>query len=435
MVEPIWWVLLLIGFLPIAYLFTNAAFSRRRAPRQGRIRASPAQITILVPVHAEPASTFAACLDSLAAQGSPVVVVGDGVDEPYRSLARERGAEFVAGAASGKKAALARGLARVTTPFVLFVDADSQLPPGAAVRLAGYFTAGVGGVGANLFVRDTGGAVASAAEFVERAREVVLRAMSSRGSVPYLDGACVMHRTELIRDYLSSAEFQELRVLGRRTRLGDDWQLTDFLLRRGYRTVKAYDVRVETAPKESLAGFVRQNVRWARSNWIRLGSYLRHGFPRAAGRFYTFEVSATYLLPIITLATLLGRLPIVAHAAARSSATAGGLFSALVRAAIGLPHDPVVAAAHIASMVAGAFATGAFVGAAVAFGRRPAPRAIACGALAMAVLFATSIYGLLTFWVEPRWADPGSDARAGRPASRPTRGPAAFAEPGRPRDG
>ncbi len=404
MLVLLWAAVLVVGFVPIGYLLFNAYYSGRRARHSSRVVVPADQITIVVPVHAQRPEAFRASIESIALQGCPFVVVGDGSLEPYRTMTEGRGGEFVyQPEQAGKKAALRAGMARVATPYVLFVDSDTVLPRDGAVRMASHFAPRVGGVGANLSVRDTGRAVASASEFVERAREVVLRAMSSRGSVAYLDGAGAMYRTELIREYVSSAEFQDLSVLGRPSHLGDDWLLTDFVLRAGYLTVKAYDVHVITAPAETFRAFARKNVRWARSNWIRLGSYFRRGFPRAAGRFYALEMTATYLIPLIALATLVTRVPLVAHSLERSASDAGSILLVLVRAIIPIPRLSWTGLTRLGSFILGTIATGAFVGATVRANPHPRLRLLAYGAVATLILFATSIYGLCTFWVEPKW--------------------------------
>lgn len=404
----------LLGLVPIVYLLVNAALSRRhRDPVRGP-SVPPSEVTIVIPVYQQRPDLFEACLESAAGQGSPIVVVGDASLEPYRTVARRWSADFVYLAEhSGKKKALAAGLARVSTPFVLFLDSDSRLPPNAVADLSSHFVEGVGGVGANLTVRDTGRWAAAGGEFVERAREVVLKAMSTRGSVLYLDGACLLLRTDLVRDFVRSEEFQGLKVLGRPSRLGDDWLLTDFLLRQGLRTVKAYEVLVVTEPPARLTGFVRQNVRWARSNWIRLGSYLRLGLPRTAGRLYAFEVAGTYLLPLVALVTLFSRVPLVLHALSVDSTHA---WTALVLF-VGLPIHRIswTSVSRVAITLAESFSTGMFVGVAVRSRSTGRARLLAGGALALAVMFAASVYGLATFWKPARWTG-DSEAIAEGPA-------------------
>lgn len=405
-------VLSLIGLLPVTYLLTNAYLSRRRACSVRVPPVAPEQITIVVPVHAEEPDRFRATLSSLARQGSRVVVVGDGCEEPYRSLALAEGAEFVGRPQrGGKKRALDAGLGRVTTPFVLFVDSDTILPDGAAVRLSRYFAPDVGGVGANLHHHESTSIAAGCAEFVERAREVVLRATSSKGNVLYLDGACMMFRTDLIRPFVASDEFQHLTVFGRETPLGDDWQLTDFVLGRGFRTVKAYDVAAVTHAPPTIPAFVRQNARWMRSSWIRLGQYVRGEGPRDPGLFYRLEMLGTYALPLLTLALLIARIPLFLHLSQEfflriALVTGHGLD--LSHLAAGFTSRPF-SWYHVflpVQTVTGLVGTGSFVGAvARRLPRHRRLRLLACGAIGSGLLFATAIYGLATVWKSSSWRD------------------------------
>jgi cellulose synthase/poly-beta-1,6-N-acetylglucosamine synthase-like glycosyltransferase len=401
-------VLSVVGLVPVTYLLTNAYLSRRRARVLQGPPSPPESITIVIPVYGEEPQRFRSSVRSAVRQGCRVIVVGDGCSEPYRSIAHSEGAEFVAlPQRGGKKQALAAGLARVSTPFVLFVDSDTWIPDGAAAALSSYFADDVGGVGANLLHRDSDSIAAGASEFVERAREVVLRAMSSRGNVLYLDGACMMFRTELIRPFVASESFQHLRIFGRETSLGDDWLLTDHVLGRGYRTVKAYDVGAVTHPPESVGGFVRQNVRWMRSSWIRLGQYLRGAGPRDPGLFYRLELIGTYSLPLVTLALAIARFPMSIHlfdhfaGAAYLWVTTG---SEVTRSSVGaLSWHHLLLPIQTA---AGLVGTGAFIGAVV--NRLPPQRrlrTLACGVFGSGLLLVSAIYGLVTVWRTTSWRD------------------------------
>lgn len=415
-------LLFALGFLPVAYFLVNARLSRRRNLARRVPAAASTEVTIVVPVHAEPADSFRVTLRSLVRQGTRVIVVGDGCVEPYRSLAREEGAEFVAlRPHGGKKRALAAGLSEVRTPYVLFVDGDTLLPEQAVQTLSSYFEPEVGGVGANLYVRDPGTVAADSAEFFERSREVVLRAMSSRGNVLYLDGACMMFRTELIRPFVLSEEFQNLKVLGRPSRLGDDWLLTDHVLDRGYRTVRAYDVAAYTAPPNGFGDLARRYVRWARSSWIRFGRYLKGDGPRDPGLFYRLELVATYALPLVSLSLLLARLPLYLHPVSlffgRFEMWAAHGFSS---AQVAVRPASWEHAFFTAQTIAGLVGTGSFVGAvAQRLPHHKRLRTLACGALGSGLLFLTMIYGLVTFWRAPAWG--GAPNEQVRPATTSVR--------------
>jgi cellulose synthase/poly-beta-1,6-N-acetylglucosamine synthase-like glycosyltransferase len=406
----------LLGSIPVAYLLVNAYLAGKRRPARTREAVPLTDVTVLMPVHGQAPELFRESIESVARQGCPFVVVGDASLEPYRTLTEERGGRFVyLETHTGKKGALAAGLPSVRTPYVLLVDSDTVLPPHAAIDLARYFVPGVGGVGANLSVKDTHRATAYCGEFVERAREVVLRAMSSRGSVLYLDGACAMFRTDLIRPFVASTEFQDLRVLGRPSPLGDDWQLTDHVLRTGYSTVRAYDVRAVAPPKATFSEFVRQNVRWSRSNWIRLGRFLSGRGPRNRGAFFTFEMLGVYALPLITLATLLSRVPLLMHDLAQLSPSLSGFGLLLLHAIVGIPRGLTGAVARLALTVVGAFATGVYLGTLLRTSRHPRLRMVAYGAVGTGILFVTAVYGLLTFWKRPTWGGVRPPAPSDRP--------------------
>jgi len=418
---PLYLFLLLVGIVPAVYLLTNAYLSRRRDHARRRVEVSPSDVTAVVPVRNQVPALFRASIASIAQQGCRLVVVGDGCIEPYRSVTESFGGTFhELEVHVGKKRALAVGLAEVRTPFVLFVDSDTLLPPDAVRSMASRFVPEVGGVGANLTVLDTGTSAAYCGEFVERAREVVLRAMSSRGSVLYLDGACAMYRTDLIRPFVESSEFQDLRVLGRPRALGDDWQLTDHVLKSGFQTVKAYDVSATTSPKATLSSFVRQNVRWSRSNWVRLGSYLAGRGPRNRGAFFTFEVLGTYALPLVAFATLLSRLPLLVHLAGNVSSPLEFVGVLLLHSLFGISRGLNVALLGLSMTLLGSFATGVFLGTIVRGSHRPTVRMLAYGALGTAVLFVTAIYGLLTFWKRSSWGEAAPNDPAEIATPRPT---------------
>ncbi len=411
--------------LPPLFFLLNSILSHRHRPVAPGPIGDPREVTIVIPVYREPLRVFEACFASARAQGSPVVVVGDGEEEPYRRRVLDGGVGWLRTEGHrGKKAALAVGLTAVTTPWVLFLDSDTTLPPGGVAALRARFTEGVGGVGANLTVRDTGHPVARGAEFVERSREVVLRAMSSRGAVMYLDGACVMYRTEAIRSYVASAEFQHLSVLGRSSRLGDDWLLTDHLLRSGYTTVKSYETHATTTPPSDWSGFVSQSVRWSRSGWIRLGRTLRGGLPEGLGRFYAFELMISYSLPLFALASGLGRLRELGRIAGAVPAHLGPFLVSLTGLGGLTASGPYFLRALLS--VAAIAAEAIFAWTAV---RRLAHRrlsTLAWGGVATAILLAASLYGLVTFWRAPAWRGAPTGVSGGtgsgrglRPASGP----------------
>ncbi len=435
MPAPTWF--LTVFFLSVAtglatslYFWINARHARRQregAPATSKVpsEVDPRSVTALVPVHAQDLELFRRSLSSLALQGCRIVVVGDGVLAPYRDIAEGHGGTFVAlSPRQGKKAALASGISSVSTPYVLFVDSDTVMPEGGVRRMLAHFRPGVGGVGANLTVPHRRGWIAYCSEFVERSREVVLRAMSLHGNVMLLDGACAMYPTALVAPFLRSQEFLNVRVLGRRVPLGDDWLLTGHVIAQGQRAVKAYDVYVETPAPTTLGGFLSRNVRWARSGWIRLGRDLRHGALWRGGRFFRYEMLGAYLLPLLTCFTFLTRLPVLAR---RGLA---GVLPPLLDAVI-YGRSPWFHTPHWGSLLLGTLlwvaemmGVGAFLFAVQRGIRDHRGRTMLFGALATGVLLATTLYGLLTFWKATEWertVGAGEESRASDGGSLPSR--------------
>ena len=217
----------------------------------------------------------------------------------------------------------------------------------------------------------------------------------------------MMFRTELIRPFVVSDHFQHLTVFGRETQLGDDWLLTDYVLRQGFRTVKAYDVGAVTKAPGTVGGFVRQNVRWMRSSWIRLGQYLKGAGPRDPGLFYRLEMIGTYALPLVTFALVIARFPMSLHFIERFTGSAY-LF---VASGFGLTHSPPGGFSwhHILfplQTIVGLVGTGSFAGAvANRLPRQRRIRTLACGLLGSGLLLLSAIYGLVTVWRPTSWRE------------------------------
>lgn len=406
MLVPLFLIFALLSAVPVGFFLLNSLLARRHKVLAVDPIAAEGGVTIVLPVYREPLRIFGESLGSALAQGVPVVVVGDGCEAPYRAFALDRGARWRrTDGHRGKKEALRVGLASVETPYVLFVDSDTVLPPGAVASLRSRFTEGVGGVGANLAIKDTGHPVARCAEFVERSREVVLRAMSSRGAVMYLDGACAMYRTEAIREFVGSDAFLQLTVLGRPTRLGDDWLLTDHLLRSGYSTVKSYDTHAVTYPPSGWAAFVAQSVRWSRSGWIRLGRTLWSGLPDRVSRFYAFEMVISYTLPLLALASGIGRLRILLlHSAGTLPTQLAPLLGSMMGLGGLAAGGPYLGRAILTLAAVTAEAIFAWTAVRKISHRRLST--LAWGGVATAVLFVASLYGLLTVWKATAWRGP-----------------------------
>jgi len=360
------------------------------------------KVTILMPIYKERLPIFVESIDSVSRQRCRFIVVGDANDEPYHSIVSARGGEFIYQKEHlGQKGTIATGIRYVDTEYVMLVDSDTILPDNAASNLLRRFNENIGGVGANIIVRRTGNMLGYMSEFIERSKEVVYRAMSLHGSVMNLDGPCVMYRTEIIKPFILSDEFTHSKVLGRPSQLGEDWLMTNYVIKKGLLAVKDFDTKVETYPQDTLKKFWKQSIRWGRSGWVRLGREIRDGTMRKAGRFYSFELIYVYILPVFTLVMALMRVGIFLHfhpyfldpfksgyfldfaAIKKFAEHTGGRTAVDLLGYLGSSGFIVTVAARITP------------------GERM--RTLAYGSMALVIMFLSTIYGLFTFWKRTDW--------------------------------
>lgn len=375
---------------------------RHRSDSSNNMSSASTDVTILVPVFNERLDVFKRVIERISAQGSRFVVVGDSSNEPYRSIVEERGGVFVyLKVRRGKRTAISEGIKYVNTKYVLFVDSDTVIPVDAVQKMLKQFRGNIGGVGANISVRKSENGASYSSEFLERTREVILKAMSARGgSVMVIDGKCAMYKCSIIKPLLLSDEFRKYKVLGKPTMIGDDQQMTAYLIKNGYRAAKSFDVTVETEPPEDFKQFTKQSIRWARSSYYYFMKNLTDGTAIKGGPFYTFEAISTFFLPILTLILGLSRIYLDIHligtVAVNSFQTlVDFVISNLVFSGtrkfiqaltlIGLPGPMIFASAVTMSV------------------KRERLRTLAYGGIALAIMFFTSLYGFLTCWKQSKW--------------------------------
>lgn len=383
------------------YYVVNSYWSIRYSREIRSNEADLSKVTIAIPVYNEDPEVFRECIDSVKKQGCNFLVVGDSSLEPYKTIVEERGGKFILMKDhGGKKRAMQEEMKHITTEFAVLMDSDTILPDNAVVNMLSHFDEKVGGVGANIGIKKTGSPVSYCSEFVERSREVVFRAMSAHGSVMNLDGACSTYRTEIIRPFIMSNEFLGVNKKGKTNVLGEDWLLTGHVIRNGYIAVKDYDTRVESYPPKDFGKFVKQNIRWSRSGWRRFGKELTNGTAAKAGKFYTFELVYTYMLPIIALAFILlrGYHFLEINYSYLVSFNVMGIFTPRH-----FEHVGYFLYSRIGMEFVDLFGTGIFVVGIVDRIKTDRLKTLVYGAVAMAIIFATTIYGLATFWKTAKW--------------------------------
>lgn len=360
-------------------------------------------VTILIPVYNEKVDVFEKVIRQVKQQGTRYVVVGDSSNEPYRTIVEQNGGIFVhLKTRNGKRIAISEGMKYVDSKFVLFVDSDTTLPANTVIKMLKHFEGNVGGVGANVSTRKTESGASYSAEFLERTREIILKAMSARGgSVMVIDGKCAMYRTELVKPLLLSDSFRNYKVAGKVVMMGDDQQLTAHIIKMGYKATKCFDVTVETEPPEDFKQFIKQSIRWARSSYYYFLKNLTDGTAIKAGGFYTFEAISTFALPIITLGLGLFRfyfeMNVIGIFAGNSFQT---IFDIMKNPIILITSRSLFHPFLTLISLPGPLIFGSAV---VMNVRRERLRTLGYGGLALLIIFFTSIYGFFTCWKQSKW--------------------------------
>jgi hypothetical protein len=387
------------------YYIINITGSKRFSREHTRDDLDPSDVTICIPVYKEDPAIFTECITAVSSQGSKFVVVGDSSYEPYKTIVESHGGLFVhKPLREGQKKAIARSMDFVETPYVLIMDSDTILPEGAVSSMVSHFVDGVGGVGPYIGIKNTGSPVAYGAEFVERTREIVYRAMSAHGSVMHLDGPCVMYRTDLIKPFILSDDFLNFKIFGKTTQLGEDWLMALHALTSGFKLVKDYNVRVETYPQKTLKKFYKQSLRWSRSEWVRFGMEFKTGNTFRKGKFYTFELVYTYMLPFIGIAAFLLRtIPIMIVQLHHPNPTLLNLIESVAFFDNAHRGHPAGVLYDLSLMGINFTGSGIFVLTVAGKITKERLKTMAYGALAMGILFVTTVYGAFTFWKEPKW--------------------------------
>lgn len=396
-------ILLLFTAISFTYYMMNSYSSVFYKDEKGRRRKVDInRVTIAIPVYNEDVNTFREVIKSVARQGVRFVVLGDSSDEPYRSITEEQGGNFfLSPERGGKRKALAKLLDHVETEFVVFVDSDTIIPPKTVESMLSLMDDDVGGVGTNIAVRNNKSGVAYSAEFLERAREVVFRAMSSHGNVMVLDGRCALYKTDLIKPLVQSSAFVSNKVLGKKSVMGDDRQITSFITKSGYRAIKDYSVTVFTDPPKDYPKFIKQQVRWSRVGWTHFFKEIFNGTAKKAGAFYTFEMFYMYLLPVLVVLLAIFRLYLEFSVHRRVAIDALSQIEGLMllRAA----HDVYISLARAVLILLNVIGNVVFLGAVAAKINKERLKTIAFGIIALGIMFATTLYGLITFWRQKSW--------------------------------
>jgi len=269
----IFWFYLPLGVIGIwrwcVWLFRKIISLFYRAP-QGDYHAT---LSVVTPVYNENPKLFKRALESWADNGvDEIIAVIDYTNKGNTIGAFEDfqkyfpGAKLVVTEVPGKRPALANGIRNATGEIVALVDSDTVWSPNIKNKLLGPFSdPKVGGLVTrqDVFSTDT------------LARKLFKILLDDRYLLEYpflatvsdallcLSGRTAVYRRKAIVDKLD--ELENETFWGSRMISGDDKTLTRLVHKDGWKTRYLRDVRVYTSGIPSIAGFMKQKLRWTRN--------------------------------------------------------------------------------------------------------------------------------------------------------------------------
>lgn len=397
-------VSLIIGVASFAYYAINSymALNYKEKPENPE-KVSSKDVTIVVPVYNEDPKVFNKCIKAIKEQKAKFLVIADEIEEPYRSVTASNGGKFIfCKERGGKRQALSTAIGYVNTKYVLFVDSDTIIPKHTLKSMLSKFDENVGAVGTAISIKLEDNWVSYCSEFLQRAAEIVFKAMSTTGSLFVISGRCCMYRTAAIKDFLQSDEFLENRVLGKRGLIAEDTHMTHHILKLGYKTVVDYNVNVVTEAQQNFRLMFKQVVRWARGGYLYFirdaldGSYLQKG------ALYSFETFYIFLIPVALITAGLLRLSRILSYGSLSILSGGlsGLSRVLFINASSLGS---LASVPAITIVLGVVGTSIFL---ITMSRtisKKKLKTIALGGITSIIVLVASIYALLTVWEQGDW--------------------------------
>lgn len=239
--------------------------SRRYAPAVNDFIAST---SVVMPVYQEPPEVLARALASIrAAAPDEILAVVDGGDPEMVEVASQYADRVIPIAKAGKRTALETGIPLTHGEITIIVDSDTIFELETIRELVKPFAdPTIGGATTNQRIFEPDRTfVRHCCDWMEELRfSTSTPAQSSFGTVGCLPGRAIAIRRELLVEFVP--QLMTDSFLGIRCEIGDDRALTNFTLKKGYRTVFQSTAKVYTDAPDDWLKFTRQQLRWARSS-------------------------------------------------------------------------------------------------------------------------------------------------------------------------
>ncbi len=228
-------------------------------------------VSVIVPVYKENLKLFDNCLKSIYNEKpAEIMVVINGHDEyekEYEKIAKKYKATVYNLDKAAKRPAIVLGVKKAKNDILLLLDSDTVLKKGALKELLKAFKdPKVGGATTTQKIINADKTIVRKfAGWMEDIRFAISqKAQSSFGAVGCLPGRAIAFRKSIIEDSLD--DFLNERFMGQLCTSGDDRFLTSVVLKKGYKTVLQSTAEVYTNCPDTFGGFLKQQLRWARSS-------------------------------------------------------------------------------------------------------------------------------------------------------------------------
>ena len=274
------------------------ALARRYKPWK---RPWTATTSVIIPVVDEPEELFRDVLRRIMSQRpTEIIVVINGRRNPVlEKICADIGVHWVWTEIPGKRNALKIGLEESSGEIAVLVDSDTIWTDNTLSELIKPFRdPEVGGVTTRQRILEPSRAVLTRwADWLESVRcQYSMPAMSVLGTVGCLPGRTIAFRSSILFDCLD--DFLSEKFLGVFLEVSDDRTLTNYTLKRGYRTVYQSTSLVYTDAPLKLTKLAKQQYRWARGsqyNTLRMLPWMLRN-AKMLCLFYLTDIAVPFVL-------------------------------------------------------------------------------------------------------------------------------------------
>lgn len=169
----------------------------------------------------------------------------------------------------GKRLGIASAVKQTQAPYIISVDSDVELLPGALVQLMSQFTSPrVVAVGGQVLVSNATQNWLTGLQSIKYflAYRFLKNIENRFKSVLCLSGCLTAYRRAALEEV--DPILKDRNLFGIPIKYGEDRFLTRQLLKLGYQTVLNLDARCATKAPHRLSGYFSQQIRWRRSNIV-----------------------------------------------------------------------------------------------------------------------------------------------------------------------